>query len=150
VNCSDLARSLAFYTDNLGLEVTGRSAPGPQPGAAFGFDGDCEWEAAFLSLPGQHGTFTVDLLEWKHPAPIGRPYATANHRGIYRLAFMVDDIQACTETLRNNGVVGAEDPVQLDMGPGIPIEGLWASFFPDPDGTCLELIQEPRPAAPAV
>ena len=24
------------------------------------------------------------------------------------------------------------------------IEGLWACFFPDPDGTCLELIESPR------
>jgi hypothetical protein len=35
------------------------------------------------------------------------------------------------------------------MGPGIPVDGLWAVFFRDPDGTCLELIQRPalRPGA---
>jgi hypothetical protein len=30
------------------------------------------------------------------------------------------------------------------MGPEIPIEGLYAVFFRDPDGTCLELIERPR------
>ena len=34
-------------------------------------------------------------------------------------------------------------PVWLDMGPDIPIDGLWALFFADPDGACLELIQTP-------
>jgi hypothetical protein len=30
------------------------------------------------------------------------------------------------------------------MGPEIPIDGLWALFFRDPDGSCLELIESPR------
>jgi hypothetical protein len=29
------------------------------------------------------------------------------------------------------------------MGPEIPVDGVWALFFADPDGTCLELIQTP-------
>lgn len=102
VNCSDLERSLAWYIGNLGFEVTGRSAPGPQPGGTFGFGVDCEWEACFLSLPGQQGVFNIDLLQWKQPAPVGRPYGTANNLGIYRMALMVDDIHACYETLRAN------------------------------------------------
>jgi hypothetical protein len=30
------------------------------------------------------------------------------------------------------------------MGPEIPIDGVWAVFFPDPDGTCMELIETPK------
>jgi hypothetical protein len=30
------------------------------------------------------------------------------------------------------------------MGPGLPIDGLRAGFFPDPDGACLEWIERPR------
>src|SRR5436190_10381351 len=92
INCSDLARSRAWYTENLGFEVTGSTAPGPQPGAPFGFEGDCEWDAVFLSVPCAQGQFIIDLLEWKQPTPVGIPYPTANHLGIYRMAFMVDDI----------------------------------------------------------
>jgi catechol 2,3-dioxygenase-like lactoylglutathione lyase family enzyme len=147
VNCSDLQRSLAWYTGNLGFEVTGHSAPGPEPGAPFSFDGDCEWEAYFLSLPGQQGVFTIDLLQWKRPQPVGRPYGTANHLGIYRMALMVDDIHACYETLVANGVSCYGPPAELDMGPEVPVD-VWAMFFADPDGTCVELIESPRPARP--
>jgi hypothetical protein len=54
----------------------------------------------------------------------------------------VDDAHACYEELQRLGVK-CGPPVWLDMGPEIPIEGLWALFFPDPDGTCLELIETP-------
>jgi hypothetical protein len=30
------------------------------------------------------------------------------------------------------------------MGPEIPVDGVWAVFFEDPDGTCLELIETPK------
>jgi catechol 2,3-dioxygenase-like lactoylglutathione lyase family enzyme len=143
LNCSDLERSRAWYTANLGFEVTGHSAPGPQSGSAFGFAGDCEWEADFLSLPGQRGVFTVDLLQWKRPAPVGSPYARADNLGIYRLALVVDDIHACHRALIANGV-SSGPPVELDMGPGVPVDGLWAMFLADPDGACVELIEEPR------
>jgi catechol 2,3-dioxygenase-like lactoylglutathione lyase family enzyme len=147
INCSDLGRSLAWYTENFGFEVTGRSAPGPQPGAALGLDGDCEWEACFLSLPGQSGLFLVDLVEWRAPQPTGRPYAEANHVGIFRVALMVDDIHASHRTLLDNGVTCFGPPAELDMGPEVPVDGLWALFCRDPDGACVELIEEPRGTA---
>jgi hypothetical protein len=80
---------------------------------------------------------------WKRPAPIGRPYDSANHLGLYRMAFLVEDMQASYDEIRRQGVE-CPPPVYLDMGPEIPIDGLWALFFPDPDGTCLELIETPK------
>ena len=65
--------------------------------------------------------------------------------GIYRMALMVDDIQASYQTLLANGVSCPTPPVKLDMGPGVPVDGVWALFFPDPDGTCIELIERPTP-----
>lgn len=141
INCTDLDRSVAWYTGNLGLEVIHHAAPGPQPGAAYGLTGAVEWQSAFLRLPGTHG-FGIELRQWSGRVPTGRPYPVANHLGIYRMAFMVSDIHAAHATLAANGVAGGE-PVQLDMGPEVPLPGgLRASFFPDPDGTCLEFIEE--------
>ena len=37
----------------------------------------------------------------------------------------------------------AQAETGLEMGPEVPIAGLWAVFFRDPDGTCLELIERP-------
>ncbi len=143
VNCSDLSRSLAWYQRVLGLELRGRSRPGPSSGDGFQMAGEVEWEAAFL-VPGSNASFLIDLLEWKRPRPVGQPYPSANHLGIYRMAFVVEDAHAAHEDLRRNGVE-CPPPVWLDMGPEIPIDGLWTVFFPDPDGTCLELIQSPQP-----
>ncbi len=147
INCSDLSRSREWYERVLGLEARATTAPGPVPGELFGFEADyrdeCEYEAAFL-FPNsdQPAGMAIELMEWKRPAPIGPPYAEANHLGIYRMALVVEDIHASYDSLRSDGVE-CPDPVLLDMGPEIPIEGVWAVFLKDPDGTCLELIQFP-------
>ncbi|MBW2420233.1 MAG: VOC family protein [Deltaproteobacteria bacterium] len=143
VNCSDLARSSEWYQRVLGLEVIGHSSPGPVEGRGFGLAGSVEWRADFLALPGQSEHFVIDLHEWLEPKPVGRPYAEANHLGLYRMAFLVEDAHACQEALLAEGVE-CGPPVWLDMGDEIPIDGVWAIFFEDPDGTCLELIQRPE------
>jgi len=143
VNCSDLRRSLDWYQRVLELEITGHSQPGPVSGEAFGLAGEVEWEAYFLFPRGRPASFGIDLLEWKRPRPVGRPYSSANHLGLYRVAFLVADARASYEELRAQGVT-CPPPVWLDMGPEIPVDGLWAVFFSDPDGTFLELIQAPE------
>ncbi len=147
LNCSNLARSVEWYERVLGLEVRGGSHPGPVSGAAFGVSGEVEWDARFLWPPGQDA-FAIDLLEWKTPAPLGKPAMAANQLGLYRMAFMVEDIHACHEELRVQGVE-CGPPVFLEMGPEIPIDGVWAIFFPDPDGSCMELIETPKFEAPS-
>jgi catechol 2,3-dioxygenase-like lactoylglutathione lyase family enzyme len=142
VNCSDIGRSCEWYERVLGLEVRSSSSPGPVSGKAFGLGGDVEWDARFLFVPGRDD-FAIDLLEWHQPAPIGRPYGEANHLGLYRLAFLVEDVRESFEELKRLGVE-CPPPTKLDMGPTIPVDGVWALFFPDPDGTCLELIETPK------
>ena len=144
VNCSNLARSAAWYRELLGLEAIGRSSPGPVDGAGFGWSEKCEWRAEFLAVPGAPEPFVIDLLEWISPRPLGAPYAEANHLGLFRLAFLVEDAHACHAELARSGVATSA-PVCLEMGPEVPSAGLWAVFFRDPDGTCLELIQRPEP-----
>lgn len=236
VNCRELARSVAFYRDHLGLDPLVRTSPAPQDGHGFGLDGPAQWDAWMMS-DGRPNP-VIDLLEWKVPAPVGTPhvgddalgmialrvgspsvegvteitdpdgtrlllepaerptllgvvinvtdpvaasrwyrdalgleataeglrvpgddfeirlrrgsrgrgaYEQANHLGIYRMAFLVDDAADEVDTLRRRGVE-CPDPVWLDMGPTIPIDGLWAAFFRDPDGTCLEFIESPAPS----
>jgi catechol 2,3-dioxygenase-like lactoylglutathione lyase family enzyme len=130
VNCSNLSGSLAWYQALLDLEA--EPVPGP-----------LEAEAVRLVPRSRPAGFALELVEWRRPRPVGRPAARANQLGIFRMAFLVDDARAAWEELRARGVE-CPPPVWLEMGPEIPIEGLWAVFFPDPDGTCLELIQSPR------
>ncbi len=142
VNCSDVARSCEWYERVLGLELRGSSNPGPVPGAAFGVEGDVEWDARILCVPGRDD-FEIDLVEWQEPAPSGRPYAEANHLGLYRLAFLVEDVHESFEELERLAIECAP-PAKLDMGPTIPVDGVWALFFSDPDGVCVELIEAPE------
>ncbi len=143
VNCRDLDRSSRWYQDVLGLApLMARSQPGDVDGAGLGFPGKCRFRADFLALPGRPDLI-VDLLEWLDPAPVGAPAASANQLGYFRLAYLVEDARACCAELDRLGVAHS-GACWLDMGPDVPIDGLHAVFFRDPDGTCLELIERPR------
>lgn len=145
INCADLDRSSDWYQRVLGVApIAARAEPPPADGAGFGFAGPCRYRADFLGIGGKPHAFLLDLLEWQDPAPVGRPLEEANHLGLFRMAFMVDDAKAsCTELDRLG--VDHSGPCHLEMGPDVPIEGgLNAVFFRDPDGTCLELIETPR------
>jgi len=133
VNCSDLDRSLDWYRANLGLDEIDRAS---SPAA----------RSVTLVLPSMP-SFEIELREWLDPRPVGPAYESANHVGIYRMAFIVADCHVGHAGLAANGVTGLSDPAWLDMGPEVPIDGLWAIFFPDPDGACLELIGATRPSA---
>ena len=143
VNCSDLQRSLRFYRDFVGLTPMSHTRPVPQDGAGFGLEGEVQWDAHLLHDARGILAPAIDLLEWKSPRPMGSPYPCASQLGLYRMAFLVEDIRACQAELERQGVE-ATPPAFLDIGPDLPIAGVWALFFRDPDGTCLELIESPK------
>lgn len=145
INCSDLDASSDWYQRVLGVEpIAPRAEPPRSSGEGFGFDDDCEYRADFLAVGGDPASVILDLLEWRDPAPIGRPLVEANHLGPFRMAFQVRDAEACCAELDRLGVAHS-GPCWLEMGPDLPmIEGLHAIFFRDPDGTMLELIETPR------
>jgi catechol 2,3-dioxygenase-like lactoylglutathione lyase family enzyme len=142
LNCSELDRSVAFYSEVLGFHPRVRFAPGPRDETALGLGPDAEWEMAYLDDPRGDGSFAVDLVQWKRPAPTGAPSSEANRLGPFRLALMTDDIDRDHDDLMARGVACVTPPATLDMGPGLPT--LRALLFPDPDGTMLELIETPR------
>lgn len=118
INATDVDTSLAWYRSVLG------------------FEGD----AAALRLADDD--FTVELMPGDRTVPA---IGAANQLGIFRMAILVDDAAAAVAQVRARGAT-CPDPVWLDMGPTIPIDGLWATFFRDPDGACVEFIQAPEPA----
>lgn len=136
---ANLARALPWYERLLGIRA---SAPErcEADGAAFGSLGAARWrEATFAPTP----SFAIRLVEWEQPPPGRAAPRTANALGLYRMALLVDDAaKACAQldalALPHSGAVS------LEMGPEIPIDGLRAGFFLDPDGACLEWIERPR------
>lgn len=135
VNCTDVAASSEWYRRVLGVESL---EPAPGAGVAFGAPAGA---VERLALPGWADRFTIQL---EQAAGGTRGYSEANHVGVFRMAFIVADIDEGYERLRAHGVECFSPPVTLDMGPEVPIDGLRALFFPDPDGACLELIESVR------
>jgi catechol 2,3-dioxygenase-like lactoylglutathione lyase family enzyme len=108
VNCTDLARSLAFYRDDVGLEARVRTAPeAPQPGAAFGLP-SAQWDAWMMGGPEGFAATVVDLLEWKEPRPAPRPAGPAFGFRRARLGVPGAAPRSVTDP----------DGTPLDIGPG--------------------------------
>lgn len=116
LNVTDLARSVAFYQEVLGLDVFRE-----------GHDGDREW--AFL---GRDGALLITL--WKQST--GR-FETASP-GLHHLSFevdSVDQVHAVEQTLRGLGADFHYDGV-VPHSEGGDSGGV---FFTDPDGIRLEV-----------
>lgn len=139
--CRDLERAVAWYERGLGLTVVAREHGATAPGAAFGSTGEVRWDAATLELPQRPAHYALRLEQWHAPALVERAPAVANQVGPFRVAFLVDDAHAWHEELARRGVTCTAPPAWLDMGPEIPLDGLWALFFFDGDGACVEMIQ---------
>jgi catechol 2,3-dioxygenase-like lactoylglutathione lyase family enzyme len=141
INCSDLERSRTFYENLLGVTPTSRSTSPLQPGQGFGYDGQVAWDAYFFSMQmaGAAAPFIIDLLEWKEPKPVSRPYPTANNLGIFRMAFITPDIDQCYQELMDMGANCLSEPGLFAMGEGLPPAKVL--LFTDPDGTMLEFIE---------
>lgn len=151
LNVRDLPTSYRFYRDLMGLDLTVYLAPSDLQPATNGSLGDLlrnpdgsEFTdnqmrfAATLMGVRSDSRSPIDVLQWDTPQPFGEPYPHANHLGIIRVAFEVDDIQAARTQLllAGHGPVG---PVETwDMG---DYGERKVVIFKDPDGIMLELIE---------
>jgi len=119
---NDLAASIDFYTNKLGLKLLG--GPNHYPGNAdMAFVGS-DWNA-YIEL-------VYDLED--HP-----PYALGNR--YEHLALEVDgDMKSTIERLRAHGVKIISEPKKPPSG------SRWIAFIEDPNGIPVELL-EPRTEA---
>jgi len=139
LNVGDLAHSVPWYERLLGLRAS-ETLHCEADAASFGSSGAARWREATLAAT---ASFAIRLVEWEQPRALREPKRSANALGLYRLALLVEDAaRACARLdalgLEHSGLL------RLDMGPDIPIDGLSAGFFHDPDGACLEWIELPR------
>lgn len=144
LNTPDLARSAHWFCAQLGFVALAAGAEHEEDGAAHGCGGRVRFlEQSLVLSQAEPAGFRIVLRQWLAPAGSGAPLAAANRAGYYRLALAVEDAQTAYEALCAAGVDCPYPPVWLDMGPDVPVDGLWALFFRDPDGNCVELIQNP-------
>ena len=135
----DLERSVAFYRDVLGFDITNRKAlSGDWIEAIVGLSGVTA-TVVFVMPPG--GGVRIELLQYH--APVGAEFAdhgVANSIGIRHLAFKVPDIDATYDRLRAAGVRFVGPPVTVPQGI-VKTPDKRLCYFHDPDGVLLEITQ---------
>ncbi len=154
LNVRSLPASFRYYRDVIGLDMTVYLAPSQLQPTTNGSLGDClrnpdgslyagdgmDFSATLFGVRSDSRS-PLDVLEWATPEPFGEPYPVANHLGIIRVAFEVDDIEAARRRLllTEQGGVG---PIETwDMG---DFGERKVVIFRDPDGIMLELIEQRR------
>ncbi len=116
---SDLERSIRFYSDVLGFEVTQRLGG----------------QAAFLSAGGYH--HHIGLNTWESR---GGPAPPRGATGLYHVAFLYPDRPALASALRRLRIHGV--PLEGAADHGVSE----ALYLRDPDGNGIELYRD-RPTA---
>ena len=115
--CSDYAKSKAFYTEVLGLQIIKETYR--EERKSYKLD---------LAL---NGTYCIELFSFPEaPNRISRPEA----RGLRHLAFSVKDIEVAIKELQAKGVT--TEAIRIDE-----ITGKRFTFFEDPDQLPLELYE---------
>jgi catechol 2,3-dioxygenase-like lactoylglutathione lyase family enzyme len=135
ITVSDLEQSIAFYRDTLGLELimTEESErSGDDRSKALGV-ARAKVKLAILRA----GDAQVELIEYVTAS--GRPYDRNNNDvGAMHIAFQVEDIDAAYGRLLAQGVRFTAPPATIPAG---PMAGWRWTYFFDPDGVSLEIIQ---------
>lgn len=142
----DIGRSMRFYEEVLGLDLKTESVPCEPVLSSQGPGTDeVQWDSHLYSARG--GGFLVDLSQFHFPAPTRDsvvPYREANHLGIARIGFEVDDIDESYRILRRSRSIGKgpghlSPPERWDYGPDVGVRKVLS--FRDPDGIRLELTE---------
>jgi catechol 2,3-dioxygenase-like lactoylglutathione lyase family enzyme len=149
VTCSDFDRSLAFYTELIGLPLLSQaeisSTTIPELSEIIGL-GQVELRFAEIDLGA--GAW-LELFEYVDPRgePVGS--RTCDHGSVHFCLTLDQEIDEMYERLMSAGVTCRSAPVELATGPW---KGARVFYSLDPDGVTVELVQfaPSDPAAAAV
>lgn len=137
ITVSNLERSLAFWRDVLGCELSHRAhQKGELAGEITGVRG-AEIMLAVLKTPTGH---KIELLEYLAPPDRKHFDPRPCDVGSAHIALTVDDLDAILSAIAGFGWKAAGDPQTLAVGPNA---GRRVVYVRDPDGTTIEFMQPP-------
>ncbi len=133
---SDLERSLRFYREALGFELTASHQVGEEFNGLMELDG-VKLESRMVTRDG----VTIELLAFGHPPPWGeRRRRAMNQLGLTHLSLRVDDVDAVASDIeRLGGEVVRTTRTSLDIASS-PLDFVYCT---DPDGVRIELMDLP-------
>jgi catechol 2,3-dioxygenase-like lactoylglutathione lyase family enzyme len=132
---SDWKQSLRFYSDVLGFRHVYELELEGEPASTLLQLDDIAFRAIYLERDGVR----IELLHYAHPghtaAPAPRPL---NQLGLTHLSLRVDDLDAFLVELE-----AADVEIHRHTHVDNPEMKASAIFIADPDGTLIELVQQP-------
>jgi catechol 2,3-dioxygenase-like lactoylglutathione lyase family enzyme len=138
ITVSNLERSLAFWQDVLGFELSHSAyQTGELAKEITGVSG-AELKLAVVKTPSGH---KIELLEYL--APVDRKHVNLRpcDVGSVHVALLVNDLDAVLERIAASGWKAAGKPQTLKTGPNA---GKRVIYVRDPDGTTIEFMQPPK------
>ena len=137
ITVSNLERSLAFWRDVLGFELSHTAhQKGELAQEITGVEG-AEIKLAVLKAPGGH---KIELLEYLAPADRKHVGLIPCDVGHVHVALVIDNLEAVLERIAASGWKPAGKPQKLQSGPNA---GKRVVYVRDPAGTTIELMQQP-------
>jgi catechol 2,3-dioxygenase-like lactoylglutathione lyase family enzyme len=138
ITVSNLERSLAFWRDVLGFELSHTAhQTGEMAKEITGVEG-AEIKLAVLKAPGGH---KIELLECLAPADRKRTNLRPCDVGSVHVALLVHDLDAVLERIARSDWKIAGKPQRLQSGPNA---GKRVVYVRDPDGATIEFMEMPR------
>jgi glyoxylase I family protein len=136
ITVSNLERSLAFWRDVLGFELSHRTHQTSELASEITGVPGAEISLAVLKAPGGH---KIELLEYLAP-PDRKQHVDLRpcDVGSAHIALTVDDLDAVLNTIVASGWQAAGKPQTLKSGPNA---GKRVIYVRDPDGTTIEFMQ---------
>jgi catechol 2,3-dioxygenase-like lactoylglutathione lyase family enzyme len=142
ITVSDIERSLEFWRDVLGFELSHRAHQKGGLAEQITGVGGAEILIAVVKAPGHK----IELLEYR--APSDRKQQNDRRPcdlGSIHVALTVDNLDAVLDAIAASGWKAAGTPQTLTVGPNA---GKRVIYVRDPDGTTIELMQIGGSSAP--
>ncbi len=135
ITVSNLERSLAFWRDVLGFELSHTAhQTGEMAEQITGVKG-AELKLAVVKAPGGH---KIELLEYLAPPDRKRTDVRPCDVGHVHIALVVDDVERVLERIATFGWKTAGRPQTLTSGPNA---GKRVVYVRDPDGATIEFME---------
>jgi catechol 2,3-dioxygenase-like lactoylglutathione lyase family enzyme len=137
ITVSNLERSLAFWRDVLGFELSHTAHQTGELAKQITGVAGAEIKLAVLKTPGGH---KIELLEYLAPPDRKQVDLRPCDVGHVRIALLIDDLDTILERIFASGWKAAGNPQTLQRGPNAAKRVVYVR---DPDGTTIEFMQPP-------
>jgi catechol 2,3-dioxygenase-like lactoylglutathione lyase family enzyme len=137
ITVSNLERSLEFWQNVLGFEFSHRAHQTGQMAEEITGVKGAELKLAVVKSPSGH---KIELLEYLAPVDRKKVDLRPCDVGSVHVAFRIDNLETILNTVAASGWKAAGKPQTLKSGPNA---GKRVVYVRDPDGTTIELMQQP-------